>query len=59
MAKNNIKKHLKNKEQNLSKAIDDTANSLTEVGSGLLGGFLSAAADSIKDSLFGEDEDND
>lgn len=55
MAKN-IKKHLKKKEQPISKAIDDTASSLAEVGSGLLGGLLSAAAESIKESLFGEDE---
>jgi len=54
----NIKKHLKKKEQPLSKAIDDTASSLTEVGSGLLGGLLSAAADAVKESLFGEDKDD-
>jgi len=52
----NIKKHFKKKEQHISKAIDDTASSLTEVGSGLLGGLISAAADSIKESLFKEDE---
>lgn len=53
-----VKHYYKKKEQTLGKAIDDTASSLTGVASELIGGLLSAAADSVKESLFSK-EDNE
>ena len=58
MANKGIKKHYKKQQDVLGKAIDDTATSLTNVASGLIGGLFSAAAESVKDSLFKDDNDD-
>jgi len=58
MAKSNLKKHYKKQEEVLGKAIDNTASSLTSVASGLIGGLLSAAAETVKESLFKNDEED-
>jgi hypothetical protein len=55
MAKN-VKHYYKQNEDKLGKAIDDSATSLSNVVGGLVGGLFSAAADSIKECLFKEDE---
>lgn len=58
MARNNLKKHYKKQEEVLGKAIDDTASSLTSVAGGLIGGLFSAAAESVKESLFKDDDED-
>lgn len=57
MASKNLKKHYKKQEEVLGKAIDDTASSLTSVAGGLIGGLFSAAAESVKESLFKDDDE--
>lgn len=58
MANKGIKKHYRKQQDVLGKAIDDTATGLTNVASGLIGGLFSAAAESVKDSLFKDDNDD-
>lgn len=57
MANKNLKKHYKKQQDTLGKAIDDAATGLTNVASGLIGGLFSAAAESVKDSLFKDEDD--